>query len=75
VSFIIRAAGEADLQSLYEMAKRTGGGFTNLPPDKPALARKLAVSAEAFARDVPDFQPGGSEMAVLFLSHGRADAA
>ena len=51
MSFIIRAAGEADLQSLYEMAKRTGGGFTNLPPDKPALAAKLATSAEAFARD------------------------
>ncbi len=51
MTFVIRAAGEADLQSLYEMAKRTGGGFTNLPPDKPSLAAKLALSAEAFARD------------------------
>lgn len=51
MTFIIRSAGEADLQSLYEMAKRTGGGFTNLPPDKPSLAAKLATSAEAFARD------------------------
>jgi arginine N-succinyltransferase len=30
VSFVIRAATPADLQPLYEMAKRTGGGFTNL---------------------------------------------
>jgi arginine N-succinyltransferase len=57
VSFIIRSAGEADLQSLYEMAKRTGGGFTNLPPDKPSLAKKLAVSAEAFARDDDSVAP------------------
>ncbi|MBS0475452.1 MAG: arginine N-succinyltransferase, partial [Proteobacteria bacterium] len=37
MSHIIRAAREADLQHIYEMAKRTGGGFTNLPPDRAAL--------------------------------------
>ena len=37
MSFIIRAARESDLSHMYEMAKRTGGGFTNLPPDKKAL--------------------------------------
>ncbi len=57
MTFVIRSAREADLQSLYEMAKRTGGGFTNLPPDKPSLARKLATSAEAFARDDDVFAP------------------
>ena len=31
MSFIIRPAKTDDLQPLYEMAKRTGGGFTNLP--------------------------------------------
>lgn len=48
--FVIRAATEADLPHLYEMAKLTGGGFTNLPPDRRALAAKLARSDEAFAR-------------------------
>ncbi len=57
MTFLIRSAGEADLQSLYEMAKRTGGGFTNLPPDKPSLAAKLATSAEAFARDDDTLAP------------------
>src|SRR6185503_10388275 len=33
------------------MAKLTGGGFTNLPPDKGALVAKLARSEEAFARE------------------------
>jgi arginine N-succinyltransferase len=49
MSFIIRAARSDDVQSLYEMAKRTGGGFTNLPPDRKALANKLERSAAAFA--------------------------
>ena len=31
-----------DFGAIYEMAKLTGGGFTNLPPDKAALVDKLA---------------------------------
>ena len=50
MSFLIRPAREDDLQALYEMAKLTGGGFTNLPPEKPALLAKLARSAAAFGR-------------------------
>jgi len=49
VSFIIRPSREDDLEHLYEMAKLTGGGFTNLPADRDALAGKLATSAKAFA--------------------------
>ena len=33
MSFIMRTARADDLQTLYEMAKLTGGGFTNLPAD------------------------------------------
>lgn len=56
MSFIIRAARPDDVQHLYEMAKRTGGGFTNLPPDRKALTAKLERAAAAFARteDVVD---------------------
>jgi arginine N-succinyltransferase len=50
VSFRIRAAVDDDLQHLYEMAKLTGGGFTNLPPDRRALTAKLERSHAAFAR-------------------------
>ena len=50
MTHVIRAATTADLQHLYEMAKRTGGGFTNLPPDRKALTTKLERSAEGFAR-------------------------
>jgi arginine N-succinyltransferase len=48
MSFIIRPAKTDDLQPLYEMAKRTGGGFTNLPPDRKALSAKIERSAAAF---------------------------
>ena len=50
MTFVIRPAREDDLQPLYDMAKLTGGGFTNLPPDKPSLRSKITRSLEAFAR-------------------------
>ena len=50
MTFVIRAANANDLQHLYEMAKRTGGGFTNLPPDRKALTAKLERGAAGFAR-------------------------
>lgn len=50
MSFIIRPANMDDLQPIYEMAKRTGGGFTNLPPDRKALSVKLERSAAGFDR-------------------------
>ena len=49
MSFRLRASRPGDLEHLYEMAKLTGGGFTNLPPDRDALGEKLEVSAKAFA--------------------------
>ena len=51
MTFRMRAARADDLAALYEMAKLTGGGFTNLPPDKRSLAVKLERSEVAFARD------------------------
>ena len=50
---VIRPATDADLTALYEMAKSTGGGFTNLPPDRDALGRKLVRSHAAFERADP----------------------
>jgi arginine N-succinyltransferase len=51
VSFVVRPATPDDLQPIYEMAKLTGGGFTNLPADRDALERRLERAAAAFARD------------------------
>ncbi len=49
MTFRLRAARRSDLEAIYEMAKLTGGGFTNLPPDRNALTAKLESAADAFA--------------------------
>ena len=51
MTFRIRAARESDVKYLYEMAKLTGGGFTNLPPDRGALATRLERSELAFSHE------------------------
>ncbi len=66
MSFRIRAARDEDLQPLYEMAKLTGGGFTNLPPDKHALEAKLDRSRASFARDDETL---GDDLFVLILEN------
>ncbi|UUR08948.1 arginine N-succinyltransferase [Sphingomonas glaciei] len=48
MSFRIRPATPDDFDAIYEMAKLTGGGFTNLPADKGTLVEKLARSELAF---------------------------
>ncbi|MGB7419389.1 MAG: arginine N-succinyltransferase [Erythrobacter sp.] len=48
MSFLLRAVRPGDLEPLYEMAKLTGGGFTNLPADRKALSVKLDRAFEAF---------------------------
>ena len=50
MSFRVRAASPEDFDAIYEMAKLTGGGFTNLPADKGTLVEKLAKSEDAFAK-------------------------
>ncbi len=65
MTFRIRAARPDDLQALYEMAKLTGGGFTNLPPDRSALTIKLQRSQAALA----DIDPQGDELFVLVLEN------
>ncbi|WP_298670640.1 arginine N-succinyltransferase [uncultured Sphingomonas sp.] len=66
MTFVVRAAREADLAHLYEMAKLTGGGFTNLPADRPALKAKLDRSHAAFAREGGEL---GDELFVLILEN------
>ena len=51
MSFRVRPARNEDFQAIYEMAKLTGGGFTNLPADKGTLVAKLARSDDAFSRE------------------------
>jgi arginine N-succinyltransferase len=47
----IRAARPDDLRAFYDLAKLTGGGFTNLPAERATLESKLAKSEEGFSRE------------------------
>jgi arginine N-succinyltransferase len=51
MTFRVRPATGDDFAAIYEMAKLTGGGFTNLPPDRGTLVAKLARSEQSFARE------------------------
>src|SRR5437764_12765482 len=64
MSFRVRPAGPEDFGAIYEMAKLTGGGFTNLPPERATLVAKLAKSAQSFARE-EETQAGDLYMFVL----------
>lgn len=66
MTFRLRAARSDDLEPLYEMAKLTGGGFTNLPPDRAALGAKLERATVAFAREDDALQ---DEQFVLVLEN------
>ena len=51
MSFRVRPVRSDDFEAVYEMAKLTGGGFTNLPADRGTLVEKLIRSEEGFGRD------------------------
>ena len=68
MSFVIRAATDGDLQALDEMAKLTGGGFTNLPPDRDSLRQRLERSAAAFGRTEDSL---ADELFVLVLENAE----
>jgi arginine N-succinyltransferase len=66
VRFRVRPAVDSDLASLYEMAKLTGGGFTNLPPDRASLRAKLERSHAAFEQEADGVR---DELFVLVLEN------
>jgi arginine N-succinyltransferase len=64
MSFRIRPATGDDFRAFYQMAKLTGGGFTNLPADRDTLVAKLARSEKSFSRS-DDSQEGDLYVFVL----------
>jgi len=48
----VRAVRADDLDALLALAALTGGGMTNLPPDRETLAEKIAWSEASLAADI-----------------------
>ena len=57
MSFRVRPVRNGDFDAIYEMAKLTGGGFTNLPPDRGVLVDKIVRSEHAFAHEASEPGP------------------
>ncbi|MBV9932524.1 MAG: arginine N-succinyltransferase [Alphaproteobacteria bacterium] len=66
MSFRVRPVGSDDFPAIYEMAKLTGGGFTNLPPDRGALVEKIIRSERCFAEQVAE---PGDELFMFVLEN------
>jgi arginine N-succinyltransferase len=64
MTYRVRPATSDDFRAVYQMAKLTGGGFTNLPPERSTLVAKLDRSEKSFARK-EDSQTGDLYMFVL----------
>ncbi len=62
--YVVRAARMDDLEALYALALQTGGGLTNLPPDRAALEKRLAKSTTSFASGL---QKPADQMFLLML--------
>jgi arginine N-succinyltransferase len=69
MTYRVRPADAEDFAAIYEMAKLTGGGFTNLPPDRGAIVEKLARSEESFARAADE---QGGDLYLFVLEEGTS---
>lgn len=68
-SMRVRPARADDFAAIYEMAKLTGGGFTNLPADRAAIVEKIARSQQSFDR-AEDEQAG--DLYVFVMEEGTS---
>jgi arginine N-succinyltransferase len=49
---IVRPAGPTDFDSLMELARLSGRGFTSLPEDEPTLRERLDLSRRSFSGEI-----------------------
>ena len=71
MSFRIRAARPGDdFARFYDMAKLTGGGFTNLPADRGDAGGKLDRSRAGFERDG---ETPGDDLYVFVLENAKTE--
>lgn len=55
----VRMARSDDIDALYRLSLKTGGGFTNLPPNRDDIARRVNASVAALSREPPEGEPPG----------------
>ncbi|MBX3429318.1 MAG: arginine N-succinyltransferase [Hyphomonadaceae bacterium] len=65
-SYVMRAAGPADLEGFKQLRQIAGAGFTSLMLDDKAMAAKLALSEHSFASET---DTAGAERYFVALEH------
>lgn len=65
----VRTAHVDDINALYHLALKTGGGFTNLPPDQDGIARRVSASIDALSHEI--VEPSG-ELYMLVLEEAES---
>src|SRR5690606_14211806 len=65
-SLRVRMARPEDVDALYRLSLKTGGGFTNLPPNRDDLARRVNASVAGLSHHDAESEPGG-ELYMLVL--------
>lgn len=55
----VRPARPEDIDALYRLSLKTGGGFTNLPPNRDDIARRVNASVAALAREAATGESAG----------------
>ncbi|MEZ5961523.1 MAG: arginine N-succinyltransferase [Hyphomonadaceae bacterium] len=65
-SYVMRAAGPADLEGFKQLREIAGAGFTSLMLDDKAMAAKLALSEQSFASAAAE---AGAERYFIALEH------
>ena len=65
-TYVMRAAGPADLEDFKRLREIAGAGFTSLMLDDAAMAAKLALAEQSFASTV---EGPGAERYFMALEH------
>lgn len=70
-TYVMRAAGAADIEGFKQLREIAGAGFTSLMLDDAALATKLALSEQSFASTATSV---GGERYFIALEHAATGA-
>ncbi|MEM9169215.1 MAG: arginine N-succinyltransferase [Pseudomonadota bacterium] len=66
---LIRPVRPEDFNAVFELARRAGGGMTNLPADEPALRTRVDFACESFAANA--VEPGPEVYMTVLEVGGR----
>lgn len=65
----MRPVRREDFDDIFKLAKLSGGGMTNLPPEEDALRKRIDFAAESFEKNADE--PGGEVYMLVLEQDGQ----